>query len=848
MKMMKKMIYQAAFMLLGLFLSVHTSAQIVLNGLDDGSAGSLRQVIMLAPAGSEITFGPLVTNVILMAEITIDKDLVITGLEGDGTTLDMQGNGRIFNITAGTVALNNLSLVNGLADDGGGIYNANASLTLTNCSISQCTADGASGSGGAIFNAAGGTLTIIDSEISFNQANRAGGGIEDQSGAGLGVILTNVVLNNNNTGVTPATPAPGNGGAVHITGPGDILVTNCTVNDNTAALEGGGLWNGTGTMTVSGGWIDGNTAAGAMANEGGGGLFNAGGTLVVQDSCVITNNMATGAAGSGGGILNDLGVLSVFDSEISGNVSVRAGGGIEDNSMAGNTLVLTNVTLSGNSTAASPGNGGGLHITGPGNSMITGCTVTDNTAALEGGGLWNGTGTMTVSGGWIDGNTAAGAMANEGGGGLFNAGGTLVVQDSCVITNNMATGAAGSGGGILNDLGVLSVFDSEISGNVSVRAGGGIEDNSMAGNTLVLTNVTLSGNSTGAAPGNGGGLHITGPGNSTITGGIFNDNFAALEGGGLWNGTGTMTVAGATISGNTAAGATAGDGGGGIFNNGGTVNVSMSTVSNNAATGAAGSGGGIFNTTGGNFMVMLSTVSGNSAATGGGILHAGNAFAINASTIAMNTATAMGGGIHAGQTTQLKNTIVASNTAMAGTDVAGMFTSDNYNLIGSDDAGAFPEQAGDIEGQDAKLMPLSTNGMATATHRLDIGSPAYNSGDPADNFADQSGQAVFGGRRDIGSDEAQTNLTNTVVVSLSESGIRVFPNPAHGQTTVSIPATFGSNTRLELFELGSGKLVREYSGVSGTAQLDLGNLNAGMYTLRITSDSLITAGKVTVIR
>ncbi|MBK8966860.1 MAG: T9SS type A sorting domain-containing protein [Lewinellaceae bacterium] len=406
----------------------------------------------------------------------------------------------------------------------------------------------------------------------------------------------------------------------------------------------------------------------------------------------------------------------------------------------------------------------------------------------------------------------------------------------------------GLGGGILNDLGTLAVANSEISGNTAVRAGGGIEDNSLSGKMLDLFNITLTGNSTGSAPGNGGGLHITGPGNSTITGGMINDNFAALEGGGLWNGTGIMTVTGATISGNTAAGATAGDGGGGIFNNGGTVNVSMSTVSNNAATGADGSGGGLFNSTGGNFTLMLSTISGNSAAAGGGILNAGNAFEINATTIAMNAATAVGGGVNATSPAMLKNTIVASNTAAAGADVAGIFMSGNYNLIGSDAANVFPEQPGDIEGQDAKLMPLSTNGMATATHRLDIGSPAYNSGDPADNFADQNGQAVFAGRRDIGSDESQADLTNTVVVSLSESGIRVFPNPAQSQTTVSIPATFGSNTRLELFELGSGKLVRQYSGVSGTAQLDLGNLNAGMYTLRITSDTLITAGRVTVIR
>ena len=132
------------------------------------------------------------------------------------------------------------------------------------------------------------------------------------------------------------------------------------------------------------------------------------------------------------------------DSELSGNTSMRAGGGIEVNS-GGGTLDLTNVDLLNNSTAAAPGNGGGLHITGSDDSTITGGTASGNTASLEGGALWNGSGTMTVDGTVIDGNTASGAGADNGGGGIFNAGGTLNVLNA-TITNNIADGASGSGG------------------------------------------------------------------------------------------------------------------------------------------------------------------------------------------------------------------------------------------------------------------------------------------------------------------------------------------------------------------------------------------------------------------
>ena len=87
-----------------------------------------------------------------------------------------------------------------------------------------------------------------------------------------------------------------------------------------------------------------------------------------------------------------------------------------------------------------------------------------------------------------------------------------------------------------------------------------------------------------ASPGNGGGLHITGAGDATITGGTANGNIAANEGGGLWNGTGTLTVDGTTISGNTASGAAADNGGGGIYNVGGTLLITDATISDNLAT------------------------------------------------------------------------------------------------------------------------------------------------------------------------------------------------------------------------------------------------------------------------
>lgn len=78
--------------------------------------------------------------------------------------------------------------------------------------------------------------------------------------------------------------------------------------------------------------------------------------------------------------------------------------------------------------------------------------------------------------------------------------------------------------------------------NTANRAGGGIEAN---GGSTTLQRVTLSGNATGPAPGNGGGLHLTGTGTVDVINSTVAGNTATAEGGGLWNSAaGTMSVQG----------------------------------------------------------------------------------------------------------------------------------------------------------------------------------------------------------------------------------------------------------------------------------------------------------------
>ena len=93
------------------------------------------------------------------------------------------------------------------------------------------------------------------------------------------------------------------------------------------------------------------------------------------------------------------GPVDITNTTFQSNSAIRAGGGIE---IVVGTVTLTDSSLISNDVngvigAASPGNGGGLHVTGAANVTLEGGSVFGNEAAQEGGGLWNSaTGTMTI--------------------------------------------------------------------------------------------------------------------------------------------------------------------------------------------------------------------------------------------------------------------------------------------------------------------------------------------------------------------------------------------------------------------------------------------------------------------
>jgi len=761
---------------------------------------------------------------------------------------------------SGTMSLDNVTISNNNAagnaadNGGGGLFNLNnGTLNIINSDISNNSASGTAGSGGGIFNEADGTLNIMNTTITMNMANRAGGGIEGRAvGGANNISLDNVTLDDN-----VVMNSPGNGGGLHMTGAGTIDIINCTITDNTAGAEGGGLWNGSGTMTIDSTTIDGNTAAGVDADNGGGGIYNLnGGTLTITNS-TITDNDATGTAGSGGGILNDVGAqLSVTDSKISGNTAKRAGGGIEDNSGT-STILLTNVNLDSNTVASAPGNGGGLHITGGGSAKITGGTVSGNSASREGGGLWNGAGTMIVMNTTINDNIALGAASDDGGAGIFNNGGDLTLNN-VVVQNNLSTGASASGGGLLSLDGDIKIMKSFFEENSANRAGGAIEiiDGDLEITGTVFNQNDVDGTAGTPAPGNGGAIHITGATTTTIDSSEFTENKAGREGGALWNqNNSTMTVTFTTIESNIANGDGATFGGGGIFNSGGDLIVRRSAITNNESKGTDGNGGGV-HVKNGTALISTSTVSGNTSDNLGGGIYNNADLRVNLSTIANNTASADGGGIATESSTavEIKNSIVATNMGVSN-DVftsGTAYSSDGYNLIGEVDAGTIPVGTGDMFGtsaapMDPKINSLALNGGLTETHSLESGSPAKDAADPVDMFDDQNGKAVFGGRRDIGAHESQSFATSINEIAQSGIAVSIYPNPSTTKMiTVKSEFFTDKNLNADIIEMTSGRKVQSVILSKEQNELELTNLQTGLYLIRIETGKSTASYKFTL--
>ena len=376
--------------------------------------------------------------------------------------------------------------------------------------------------------------------------------------------------------------------------------------------------------------FDGNFATG---DEGGGAIYATGGSrLIVAGGEFLNNAAVEGDSGSGGAVfLSD--ATAAFDGTLfNNNTAARAGGAIETE--GGSTLILNDARFTRNAATGGddgegdgdgPGNGGAVHVTG-GDAVtaVDGGTFALNTAANQGGALWNADDSdLTVTGVTFSTNTASGSDTasgddpGDGGGAIYDQGdGDVTVEDSVFFLNS-ADGEGAGGGAILSVGGNLTVTDSTFNMNASVGDGAAVH---MDTGRVVFEDARFTRNMAGeedSGDGCGGAIYNDADAVVTVTGGIIADNFAALEGGGVWNSdSGVMVLSDLSLARNEAAGDDADQGGGGVYNEN-DLRLNDVFVDRNRATGESGSGGGILSLSG-TVVVDDSNLNANTANRAGG--------------------------------------------------------------------------------------------------------------------------------------------------------------------------------------------------------------------------------------
>ena len=161
--------------------SVETQPYLVTN-TNDAGPGSLRQAVIDDAAGDQpVVFASGLakkTITLTSGPILISHNLTINGLGADQLTVSGGGAVQDFVVTSGSVTISGLTIANGAAIQGGGLFNS-GNLTLINDVFTGDSArndpavsGGKLALGGAIYNAPGASLTVTGSDLLGRHGHR----------------------------------------------------------------------------------------------------------------------------------------------------------------------------------------------------------------------------------------------------------------------------------------------------------------------------------------------------------------------------------------------------------------------------------------------------------------------------------------------------------------------------------------------------------------------------------------------------------------------------------------------------------------------------------------------------
>jgi predicted outer membrane repeat protein len=558
--------------------------------LNNAGSGSLPWAV--AQANADISGTPVIVDMTaltgtikLKSQITITAAMEIDGPGASLLTIDGQKKTRIFNIsTTGVVTINDLTIANGKANYGGGMYDFNyyyPNVSTLNLSGVTFMNNQALYFGGALY-AAYSTVTVTNCAFTGNKVvapvayqGAVGGGAIFSSGDLLtitGTTFSNNTVQGANNAVGSANTDVGlaSGGAVLCYYDTFDLFMSDSFSTNWA-YGGVNCFGGTGTYTIGvgqGGAIDvynsfveidlsgfgGNGAKGgtgydAPGSSGGGRIgLGLGGAVEVESHFVgyssqlyvfdsaFSGNTAQGANGGSGlpGTIMNQGVGGAINAEGS-DTYLNVSGSITPTGST--TTFVNNKALGGVSGFATSTGKGYFGSAGVGGAINLGLSASGD-----------------ISGGIFTQNTAKGANGTGDGAGGYALGGaidtfpsTLTISGGTQFTNNQAQGGnAGSlggsggyalGGGLFCSGGVLNLFDLVFSSNRALggtgqgtgASGGNGQGGGMQVDFAILTadNLTVQSNLAQGGAGLGGAN-----GGTAYGGGIFavsNDAGSTLE-------------------------------------------------------------------------------------------------------------------------------------------------------------------------------------------------------------------------------------------------------------------------------------------------------------------------------
>ena len=261
----------------------------------DTPCGSIKHAVGQATSGDAVRIGE---GLFTENSINVNDTIHISGgwknFDSDGqgeepdptlTKIDAAASGAVFIIGAGNPAISDLTVQNGRSVNGGAVFvNTNTEPTFTNVVFDYNTA---TNNGGALFMNSGTAVTIQKSQFSNNDATNGGGAIymnggtltldqsrfitntANSSGGGALTLNNGLLTAQNNLFHNNIAPS-GRGGAVRLNNGTAFLDFNTWV-DNSAAVDGGGVYNHAAAATIKNSIFADNTAVSGSAVYGNGG-------------------------------------------------------------------------------------------------------------------------------------------------------------------------------------------------------------------------------------------------------------------------------------------------------------------------------------------------------------------------------------------------------------------------------------------------------------------------------------------------------------------------------------------------------------------------------------------------